>query len=174
MNRNSFLALLSSAALTLASGAALAAAAAHEEDFAKKAAQGGMAEVEMGRIAASKATDQNVKMFGQKMVNDHSSANEELKAAAQKDGVTLPQEVSAKQKESADKLNKLQGAEFDKEYAHMMVKDHEEDVALFKHEASSGKDPEMKAFAQKTLPTLEEHLKMAKQNASTTSSTKKQ
>ena len=171
MNRNSFLALLS---MTVASAGALAAAAAHDEDFAKKAAEGGMAEVEMGRIAASKATDQNVKMFGQKMVNDHSSANEELKAAAQKDGVTLPQDASPKQKQMADKLNKLQGDEFDKEYAQMMVKDHEEDVALFKKEASSGKDPAMKAFAQKALPTLEEHLKMAQQNASATASTKKQ
>lgn len=170
MNRNSFLALLS---MTIASTGALAAAAAHDEDFAKKAAEGGMAEVEMGRIAANKATDQNIKMFGQKMVNDHSSANEELKAAAQQDGITLPQDASAKQKKATDHLNSLQGAEFDKEYAHMMVKDHEEDVALFKHEASAGKDPAMKAFAQKTLPTLEEHLKMAQQNASATSSRKK-
>ena len=170
MNRKCFFALLS---MTIASGGALAAASAHDEDFAKKAAQGGMAEVEMGRIAASKATDQNIKMFGQKMVNDHSSANDELKAAAQKDGITLPQDASDKQKKMADHLNSLQGAAFDKEYAQMMVKDHEEDVALFKKEASSGKDSAMKEFAQKTLPTLEEHLKMAKQNASMTSSSKK-
>src|SRR5262249_16709841 len=104
---------------------------------------------------------------------DHASANEELKAAAQKDGVALPQDASPKQKQMADKLGKLQGADFDKEYSSMMVKDHEEDVALFKKEASSGKDANMKAFAQKSLPTLEEHLKMAKQIASTSSSATK-
>ncbi len=170
MNRNSLFALLS---MTIASAGALAAAAAHDDDFARKAAEGGLAEVEMGRIAASKATDQNIRMFGEKMVNDHSSANEELKSAAQKDGVTLPQDASPKQKKTAERLNSLQGAAFDKEYARLMVQDHKEDVALFKKEASSGKDPAMRAFAQKALPTLEEHLKMAQQNASATSSTQK-
>jgi putative membrane protein len=151
-------------ATTLVCATAMAAhGGAHDADFAAKAATGGMAEVEMGRLAASNASDPNIKMFGQKMVNDHSSANEELQRAAAKDGVTLPQAPSPKQKEMADKLGKLQGPEFDKEYAHMMVKDHEEDLALFKKEASSGKDPTMKAYAQKTLPTLEEHLKMAQQ-----------
>ena len=150
-------------AMTLVCATAMAAHGAHDADFANKAAAGGMAEVEMGRLASSNGSDPNIKMFGQKMVNDHSSANEQLQKAAAKDGLTLPQAPSPKQKEMADKLGKLQGAEFDKEYAHMMVKDHEEDVALFKKEASSGKDATMKAFAQKTLPTLEEHLKMAQQ-----------
>jgi putative membrane protein len=150
-------------AMTLVCATAMAAHGAHDADFANKAAAGGMAEVEMGRLASSNGSDPNIKMFGQKMVNDHSSANEQLQKAAAKDGLTLPQAPSPKQKEMADKLGKLQGAEFDKEYAHMMVKDHEEDVALFKKEASSGKDATMKAFAQKALPTLEEHLKMAQQ-----------
>ena len=101
------------------------------------------------------------------MVTDHSSANDQLKAAAQQDGIQLPQDISKEHKAIADRLSKLQGSAFDKEYARLMLKDHEDDVAMFKKEANSGKDANLKAFAQKTLPTLEDHLKMAQQmNAS--------
>jgi putative membrane protein len=146
----------------LAASAAFAAGSGSDSEFAKKAAEGGMAEVAAGRLASTKGQSASVKSFGQRMVTDHSKANDELKAAAAKSGVTLPSTSSQKQKEDATKLAQMQGAQFDKEYSQMMVKDHEEDVALFQKEASSGSDPNLKAFAQKTLPTLQEHLKMAK------------
>ena len=154
--------------LTLALALPLAAMAANAEkgkdaDFATKAAQGGLSEVALGKLAANKGSDPKIKEFGQRMVDDHSKANDELKAIAQKDGESLPGEASKKQQDAAQKLGQKSGKEFDEAYAEMMVKDHEEDVAEFKKEAESGKDPEMKQFASKTLPTLEAHLKMARE-----------
>ena len=149
--------------IALVCGAAVAANTAKDHDFAIKAAQGGKAEVDMGQLAASRASDPKVKEFGQKMATDHAKANDELQAVASNDGINLPDDASKQQKAAAEKLGKLQGADFDKEYAHMMVKDHEEDVALFKKEATSGSNPALKAYAQKTLPTLEEHLRMARE-----------
>lgn len=153
--------LLLSLGATLACTAASAAGTAKKDsDFAMKAAQGGIAEVELGKLAQSQGTDAAVKQYGETMASDHTKANDELKTAAT--GMDLPQEPSKKQKADAEKLGKLQGDAFDKEYARMMLKDHEEDIALFKKEASKGQDPELKAYAQKTLPTLEHHLQMAK------------
>ncbi|HZP67219.1 MAG TPA: DUF4142 domain-containing protein [Rudaea sp.] len=149
-------------ALALA-GTGAYAATSPDETFAKKAAQGGMAEVAVGQIASNQGNDPKVKEFGEKMVQDHQAANDELKTAASKSNITLPSDVSKQQQSEADKLKNMKGAAFDHEYARMMVKDHEEDVALFQKEADSGKDPNLKAYAQKTLPTLKEHLRMAKQ-----------
>lgn len=133
-----------------------------DKEFMNKAAQGGMAEVQLGQMAASKAQSADVKSFGQKMVEDHSNANSELKSVATKKGITLPTEVSAKQKEDMDKLSKLSGAAFDKEYVKMMVEDHETDVAEFQKQSDSGTDSDVKSFAGKTLPTLKSHLETIK------------
>ncbi len=133
-----------------------------DKEFMDKAAQGGMEEVQLGQMAASKAQNADVKAFGQKMVQDHSNANTELKSIATQKGATLPTEVSAKQKEDMDKLSKLSGAAFDKEYVKMMVADHEKDVADFQKQSDSGTDAELKSFATKTLPTLKSHLEMIK------------
>ena len=160
MNKKT-LAMLVSLALPFA--LANAADNSKDSEFAMKAAQGGLAEVAEGQLAANKGSDPKVKEFGQKMVADHGKANDELKAAAQKSGITLPTEASKKEQDDANKLGKKQGKDFDADYAKMMVKDHEEDVALFQKEADSGSDPNLKAFAQKTLPTLKEHLSMAKE-----------
>lgn len=130
--------------------------------FMYKAAQGGMAEVKMGELAASKAQNAEVKQFGQKMVTDHTKANTDLKAVAAKENVSLPGDVNADQKETMDDLSKLSGAEFDKEYVSGMVEDHEKDVADFQAQADSGSDPDVKAFAARTLPTLKAHLEMIK------------
>jgi len=129
--------------------------------FAKKAAIGGMAEVELGRLAAQKATNARVKEFGQRMVDDHSKANEELKAAAAAEGIELPSAIDEMQKATIEKLSKLSGAAFDEAYMKDMVKDHEEDVAEF---AKAAKHPnsQVGSFAEKTLPTLRDHLKMAR------------
>jgi len=128
--------------------------------FAKKAAMGGMEEVQLGQLAAQKASDPDVKSFGQRMVDDHTKANSQLMQIASQKGMTLPTAMSATQQKDMDKLNGLSGAAFDKAYVAMMVKDHKKDVAEFKKESKSGKDSDVKSFASSTLPTLEDHLKM--------------
>jgi putative membrane protein len=141
-------------------GLAATQAANDDADFAAKAADGGMAEVITGQLAAQKASDPQLRMFGQRMVTDHSKANDELKQIASRDKITLPDQPGLKHKEMTSKLGKMDGAEFDKAYTQEMIKDHEEDVALFKKEAEDGKNPDLKMYAQKTLPTLQEHLEM--------------
>jgi putative membrane protein len=133
--------------------------------FVMTAAEGGIMEVELGRLASQKASNAEVKEFGEKMVTDHSKANEELKSIAGAKNITLPTEEKVKQKHQGAiaKLEKLEGAAFDKAYMAHMVKDHDKDVALFQKQATSGRDTEFKAFAEKTLPTLKEHQKMAKE-----------
>ncbi len=126
-----------------------------------KAAQGGMAEVELGNVAKDHASSDAAKMFGQHMVDDHSKANDELKALAGQKKVTLPIAVDPKDKAIMDKLSAMSGAAFDKAYIRDMIADHKKDIAEFQKEANSGKDPEVKSWAAKTLPTLQSHLQMA-------------
>jgi putative membrane protein len=151
----------------LAQGSAASAAAgaksvpSADAAFAKKAAIGGMAEVAMGKLAQQKAQNDQVKQFGARMVDDHSKANDELKQIASAKGIALPSEPDAQHKSKMAKMEKLSGAAFDRAYMDEMVGDHKHDVADFRKEASSGKDSDLKAFASKTLPTLEDHLKMA-------------
>lgn len=130
--------------------------------FLTEAAQGGMAEVELGKLASQKAQNAEVKKFGQMMVTDHTAANNELKTLAGKKNVTVPTDIGAKHKSDMDSMSKLSGAEFDKEYVEMMVDDHEEDVSKFQKQADSATDPDVKAFAMKTLPTLKKHLEAIK------------
>ena len=132
-----------------------------DKTFVKKAAEGGIAEVELGKLATEKAASQEVKQFGQRMVDDHSKANDQLKQVAQNQGFTLPTQPSAAQKAEKVKLSKLSGQQFDKAYMSTMLKDHKEDVAEFRHESRSAKDAALKDFAQQTLPTLQSHLKEA-------------
>ena len=133
--------------------------------FAREAAIGGMAEVELGNLAKQKASSSDVKQFGDRMVTDHGKGGEELKQWAQSKNITLPAELDAKHKALRDRLAKLPTDAFDRQYMNEMVMDHQHDVMAFKREASSGKDADLKAWAAKTLPTLEEHLKMAKDAA---------
>jgi len=131
--------------------------------FVMEAAQGGMAEVALGRLAGEKASNDRVKQFGQRMVDDHSKANDELKALAQTKNISLPTALDAKHKATEDRLSKLSGAAFDRAYIQEMVADHKKDVADFQKESKSGGDSEVKAWAAKTLPTLEEHNKMVQE-----------
>ena len=149
------------AAAPVTKAAAAPALAAGDKSFVQKAAVGGIAEVEMGKMAQQKASNDQVKQFGSRMVDDHSRANDELKRIASGKGITLPTDLDAKHKAKMDKMHKLSGAQFDRAYMDDMVADHRQDVAEFKKQASSGKDSDLKAFAAKTLPTLEDHLKMA-------------
>ena len=131
-----------------------------DQHFISEAAAGGMAEVELGKIAADKASNPEVKKFGQRMADDHGKANDELKALAQSKQISLPTAIDAKHKATIDRLSKLSGPAFDRAYVQDMLKDHEKDVAAFRAESKNGKDSDVKAWAGKTLPTLEEHLKM--------------
>ncbi len=130
------------------------------KEFINEAAQGGMSEVQLGTLALQHAGSDGVRRFGQMMVSDHSLANSELKAIAKRKNMELPVEVSSAQKSMSDKLTKLNGAEFDKEYVDAMIKDHENDVKEFQEQADNSKDADLKAYAAKTLPTLQKHLQM--------------
>jgi putative membrane protein len=132
-----------------------------DKQFLKEAADGGMAEVELGQLAADKASSPEVKQFGERMVKDHSQANDQLKQLASQKGVTLPSSPSKKMQAKKDKLSKLSGDAFDRAYMADMVKDHKKDVAEFQRESTSGQDPDVKQFASQTLPTLKDHLKEA-------------
>jgi putative membrane protein len=133
--------------------------------FLKKAAQGGMAEVELGQLAQQKASNEDVKKFGERMVSDHSKANEKLKAVAAEQHVDLPQQLDAKDQATKAKLEKLSGEQFDKAYMQDMVKDHKTDVSEFERASKSAKDPAVKNFATETLPILQEHLREAQRIA---------
>jgi len=145
------------------------ASMAADSRFAKEAAQGGMAEVKLGQLAQDKGSSDSVKSFGKRMVDDHSKAGDKLKDAAAKDSLTLPTDISAKDQATYDRLSKLNGAAFDRAYAKDMVKDHQTDVAAFQKEANSGKSESLKSFASETLPTLQDHLKEAKEMTKTVS-----
>jgi putative membrane protein len=127
--------------------------------FYKKAAEGGIAEVQLGKLAQDKAPTASVKEFGAMMVTDHSAANDKLKAIASRKGIKLPTSPSVVQMATKTKLEVLSGPAFDKSYIKGMVEDHEEDIKEFQTEAASGRDPDAKAYAVATLPTLQTHLK---------------
>jgi putative membrane protein len=133
-----------------------------DRKFAMEAAMGGMTEVELGRLATERGASAAVKQFGQRMVDDHSKANDELKQWATTAGVTLPTALDAKHQAMVTKMSGLSGAAFDKAYSQAMLKDHVKDVALFQRESERGMDAGLKGFASSTLPTLREHLQMAR------------
>jgi len=132
-----------------------------DRKFIEKAAEGGMAEVKLGQLAAQKAGADQVKQFGQRMVDDHGKANDQLKQLASTKGVTLPADLDKSTQREYDKLSKLSGPDFDREYMKHMVSDHKKDVSEFKSEANKAKDADLKQFASSTLPTLQEHLNLA-------------
>jgi putative membrane protein len=134
-----------------------------DDKFAMKAAQGGIAEVALGKLAAQKANSPDVKAFGQRMVDDHSKANDQLMAVAKQESITLPTAMDAKDQATYTKLSALSGAAFDKAYVSDMVKDHEQDIADFRKEGNDGTDPQIKAFAMQTVPTLQSHLDAIKE-----------
>jgi putative membrane protein len=133
-----------------------------DKKFVKESALGGMTEVELGKLAAQKASSDAVKQFGQRMVDDHSKANDQLKEAAGKSNIEVPASLDSKHQSRIDKLSKLSGPAFDKAYVKDQVKDHKRDVDDFKSEAQNGSDPNVKQFAMQTLPTLEAHLNAVK------------
>jgi putative membrane protein len=137
-----------------------------DQAFLKEAATGGLMEVELGRLAMEKASSPEVKQFGQRMVDDHGKANQELATIAQQKNVQVPTELTGKAKGDYDRLSKLSGEQFDRAYMQLMVRDHRKDVSDFRKQSTSAKDADVKSFASQTLPTLEDHLKMAEQTQS--------
>lgn len=138
--------------------AGAAVVAEQDSKFAVAAADGGMAEVELGNLAQQKAVDAKVKDFGAMMVKDHSKANDELKAIASKKNITLPTAISQDSQKIKDDLSKKSGNNFDKDYVEIMVKDHKEDIKEFEDALGKVKDEELKSFIVRTLPTLKMHL----------------
>ena len=134
-----------------------------DRDFATEAAQGGLIEVRLGELAQQQAKSTEVKDFGQRMVDDHGQANDKLTQIAEQKGIELPQDLSEDAQATYEELQQKSGAEFDQAYMDEMVSDHEDDVAAFEDYVENAKDPELRSFAEETLPTLKEHLEQAKQ-----------
>ena len=131
--------------------------------FVREAAEGGMLEVRLGELAKQKGSTPAVQQFGDQMVKDHTKANDELKALAEKKGAGIPTQLGRKEENEIERLQKLAGNDFDKSYAEHMVKDHKKDVKEFQDAAKGAEDAELKAFAEKTLPILEHHSQMAQE-----------
>jgi putative membrane protein len=138
-----------------------ASSKASDKHFVKEAMAGGMAEIQLGQLAQQKASSDDVKQFGQRMVQDHQKLNDQMQPIASQMGVTPPSDLSAKDKALQKRLEGLSGADFDKAYMSAMVQDHKKDLAAFKKEASSGNDPQVKDAAQQGSQVVSEHLQMA-------------
>lgn len=134
-----------------------------DQKFMMMAAKGGMAEIEMARLALQKSNNDAVKQYAQKMIDDHTMAGDELKQLASTKGVTLPMQPDAKQMAMMAKMQKLSGMEFDKMYVKEIgVKAHQDMEKLFMKQSMNGKDMDAKAWAAKILPTVRMHLQMAR------------
>lgn len=131
-------------------------------NFLVNAANGGMAEVQLGEAAIRKASNPSVKAFGTMMVQEHSAANEKVKSLATQRNVTLPDSISNEKKREMDKLMEKSGSDFDKDFIKKMVNDHENTIDLFENASDKVSDPEVKTFVSNTLPKLKMHLDSAK------------
>lgn len=160
--------LIGTAALALLCVTASQAAGrlgAQDRTFIMKAAQGGTTEVQLGQLAVSKSDGRRVQQFGQRMIQDHSAANNKLMTVAANFGIQLPSDprraMGADGRATYDQLSALHGDQFARAYMNDMVRDHHKDIALFQREARYGRNAQVRQFARNTLPTLENHLAMA-------------
>jgi putative membrane protein len=144
-------------------GSSTAATAPSDSTFASTAAAAGLAEIRMGQVAEQKAQSTRVRTFATQMVTDHTQLAHRLAAIAQRKGLTLPTEPGAQDASALADLSSKSGASFDSAYLHTQVADHEVALSAFRQEAEHGTDPDLKAFAQAALPTLQQHLRMAQQ-----------
>jgi putative membrane protein len=133
-----------------------------DRGFMMYAARDGIFHVEAGKLAVQRGSSEGVKKFGQHAIDHHTQLNDELMQLATKKGVTLPKKMDKKEQEALDKLAKLSGPDFDKAYLEMEIKDHSKDLSAFQKEVKGGKDPDVKAWAAKSIEAIEEHLKMAR------------
>jgi putative membrane protein len=140
-----------------------------DRKFIMTAASAGMAEVQAAQLAEQKSQDATVKEFAQKMITDHTANNKQLASLAEQKGITVPTTLEAKDQKQLDALAKLDGTKFDKMYLKDQVRDHETVLKLMQKEAADGKDADLKSFAETTTPVIQQHLDMAKQDASSSS-----
>lgn len=136
--------------------------ASSDEKFVSKAVKDNLAEVKLGQLAVAKAQTPEVKEFGQRMIDDHMAASEKLMQLASAKGLQSQRELELSAQHEYNTLNKLSGAQFDREYMNHMVADHQKDIKEFEKVAQSAKDPDLKEFVDSTLPTLRDHLANAK------------
>ena len=132
-----------------------------DRQFIDKAANDGLAEVKLGQLASEKASSPEVKQFAQRLVQDHTKANNQLKQIAQAEGVRVEDDLESKHRKVQDQLSKLSGEAFDRAYMEHMVEDHQKAVKLFEKHSKDASNPQVKQFASSTLPTLQEHLREA-------------
>jgi putative membrane protein len=135
-----------------------------DREFATKAARGGMTEVELGKLAQEKGSAKHTKDYGRMLVDDHSRMNSELKSVASRSNITLPADMGEEHRKTYDRLAKLSGAAFDREFFQEEISIHRKDIDEFQKEASSGSDMPLKDFASRSIPTLQEHLRLAENN----------
>ncbi len=157
-------ALIAAAGLLFCVNVAAEAQEGNDMKFAREAALGGMTEVQLGQLAVQKSSNDKVREFGQRMIDDHSKANDELKSVAAKDNIALPSQLDAKHRGMVDRFARMTGTQFDRVYVRDMVRDHQNAIAEFQKEANDGTNPDLKNFASSTLPTLQDHLRLAKEN----------
>ena len=146
-----------------ANPAGTAQTASADADFARKAAIGGITEVQLGQIAEQKGATPAVREFGRWMVTDHTLANHMLQQVAQDNSMTLPNSLDAEHQQMVNHLKSLNGAQFDRDYITHMVQDHEQDVADFRKESQDGSNAQLKQFAAQVTPILEQHLAEARE-----------
>ena len=148
--------------VTILAAGALAAPtlAVPDATFMKKAAQGGMAEVALGRLASQQGARPGVRQFGMQMVRDHSQANHDLMRIAARQGVVLPRGLGPKNNALRARLSRLHGAAFDRAYVRAMIADHQEDLTEFRRESRNGNNPPVRTFAGKYAPVIQGHLMM--------------
>jgi putative membrane protein len=132
------------------------------QDFALKAANGGMMEVELGKLAEKKSSNKRIQSFGAMMVKDHSEATEKLRSLASANNFILPDSIDDSGRKEIDKLSNKKGVDFDRSYMDMMVGDHNKDLEEFRKAADNLSDSSLKSFAQVTMPVLAKHLDSAK------------
>jgi putative membrane protein len=140
-----------------------AALTATEKEFMANAARGGMLEVQLGNLATQKASSNDVKQFGERMATDHGQIGQRLQQLASNLSVTLPQDLKPEQQNAVSRLEKLSGKAFDREYMKEMVSDHTKDISEFERAASQATNPDIKQFTSEALPTLRDHLKIARE-----------
>ncbi|OWK34772.1 DUF4142 domain-containing protein [Fimbriiglobus ruber] len=131
--------------------------------FVRHAAIGSMFEIKVGEVAQKKTANDQVRMFGARLVEDHAKVGNDLKAVAQSLNVQLPDQLDEKHQKHLDQFANYKGNNFDREFVDAMVKDHEHDIAAFRRASKEAKNDQLRTFATKTLPTLEEHLRIAKE-----------
>jgi putative membrane protein len=134
-----------------------------DSNFVMQAAQTGMLEVQLGRLAVQRGSSTGVKQYGQQMVDEHTRVNQELMQLAMQKGVELPKQMSDQNKALSDRLSGLSGASFDAAYKQAMIDSHNQAIALFQAQSQQGQDPQLKAWATQKLPNLQAHLQMVNQ-----------